>query len=82
MARLRLRFETRCIGLVTNSAVHRDRQSEIKPDPQHKDFVSGLEPGHRSGGLTESIVLGSGRVDVAELPKCDHANADLCAAER
>jgi hypothetical protein len=81
MARVRLKFETRDIGLVTNSAVHRDRQSEIKSVPQRKDCGSDLEPGHRSNWLTESIVLGSGRVDVAELPECDRANADLCAAE-
>jgi hypothetical protein len=81
MARVTLKFETRRIELVMNSAFHRDRQSEIKPDPQHKDFGSGLEPGHRSGWRTESVVLGSGQVDVAEPPKYDHANADLCAAE-
>jgi hypothetical protein len=81
MARVTLKFETRRIELVMNSAFHRDRQFETKSTPQYRDCESDPEFGHRSGWLIESVVRGSGRVDVAELPKCDRANADLCAAE-
>ncbi len=64
-----------------NSAVHRDRQSEIKPDPQHKDFGSGLEPGHRSGKLTESVVRGFGQVGIGGMQGCERLRRACASRE-
>jgi hypothetical protein len=82
MARVTLKFETRRIELVMNSAFHRDPQFETKSTPQYRDCESDPEFGHRSGWLIGLIVLGSGQVGIGGIQGCDHANADLCAAER
>jgi hypothetical protein len=72
----------RRFGLVKSIVVRHDPQFETKSTPQYRDCESDPEFGHRSSWLIGLIVLGSGQVGIGGMQGCDHANADLCAAER